>query len=315
MMWTIRASGMALLLAMAGIAKAAPDVRAGIAAWSTGDTAKAVAIWRTLAAAGDADAQFNLAQAYKLGRGVPLDLASAQKYYDRAARQGHHEAQTSLGLALFGNGDRVGAMRWLRLAAEGGEPRALLLYGTALFNGDGMTSDPVRAYAMISRAAAQGLPPALATLKDMDSSMSLADRQRGTALALTMAARRSSSVAIIVPTAPARLRPKAEPRPKVASAAPARTLAKEVRTPAKAAPTMPAPATGAWRIQLGAFSQRSAAESLYRRLSAGGALAGRHPIFTSVGAVTRLQVAPFPDRAAAAAACAALKSQACFPVR
>ena len=45
-----------------------------------------------------------------------------------------------------------------------GEPRALLVYGTALFNGDGVPQDPVLGYAYVSRAAAQGLAPAKETL-------------------------------------------------------------------------------------------------------------------------------------------------------
>ncbi|HEX6741098.1 MAG TPA: SPOR domain-containing protein, partial [Sphingomicrobium sp.] len=70
-------------------------------------------------------------------------------------------------------------------------------------------------------------------------------------------------------------------------------------------------ATGNWRIQLGAFSQRSSAEALFRRLSA--KLAGRQAYYVPAGAVTRLQVGPFESKAAAAAACRAL-GQACFPV-
>ena len=68
----------------------------------------AVAIWRPLAEKGDADAAFNLGQAYRLGKGVPLDLAQAQTWLERAARKGHVDAQTTLGLLLFQNGNRVG---------------------------------------------------------------------------------------------------------------------------------------------------------------------------------------------------------------
>ena len=55
------------------------DVKAGVDAWQAGDYRTAVDEWRPLAIAGDADAQFNLGQAYKLGRGVPADLAQAQR--------------------------------------------------------------------------------------------------------------------------------------------------------------------------------------------------------------------------------------------
>src|SRR4029079_4787639 len=125
---------------------------------------KAVAIWRPLAEKGDADAAFNLGQAYRLGRGVPTNLAAAQTWFERAATKGHLDAQTTLGLMLFENGDRVAGLRWLKQAADKGEPRALLIYGTALFNGDGVKQDPILGYAYVSRAAAQGFAPAQATL-------------------------------------------------------------------------------------------------------------------------------------------------------
>ena len=35
---------------------------------------------------GDADASFNLGQAYRLGRGVPLDLSAAKVWFERAAQ-------------------------------------------------------------------------------------------------------------------------------------------------------------------------------------------------------------------------------------
>jgi cell division septation protein DedD len=76
----------------------------------------------------------------------------------------------------------------------------------------------------------------------------------------------------------------------------------------------PAPAsTGGWRIQLGAFSQRSSAEALYQRLSSNPALVGRSPFYIPLGSMTRLQVGPFPSKVAAAAACGGVGT-ACFAV-
>lgn len=262
-------------------ASASPTVRDGIEAWQKRDFTTAVAIWRPLAENGDADAAFNLGQAYRLGRGVSTDLAKAQSWLERAARAGHLDAQTTLGMLLFDSGDRSRGLRWLKTAAEKGEPRALLIYGTALFNGDGVQRDPVLGYAFVSRAAAQGLAPAKTTLAEMDAVLPLDQRKKGVAIALAKA--KGASPAAAAP----------KPKPKAARAA-------------------AAPATGGWRIQLGAFSQRSSAEALYRRLS--GSLGGRQPFYVPAGAVTRLQVGPYPSRAAAASACAALKGQACFPV-
>ena len=152
--------GLAAVMALSGTASpvlAQHGVKSGIDAWQGGDYAAAVAIWRPLAKKGDADAEFDLGQAYRLGRGVPVDLAQAQLWLEKAADAGHLDAQTTLGLLLFDSGNRTGAMRWLKKAADRGEPRAMLVYGTALFNGDGIPKDPLMAYAYVSRAAAQGL--------------------------------------------------------------------------------------------------------------------------------------------------------------
>ena len=290
-----------LLLALAIAAVAAPanaqSVRAGITAWQKGDTAGAVAIWRPLAEKGDADAAFNLGQAYRLGKGVPLDLAQAQGWLERAARAGHVDAQSTLGLLLFQNGNQVGAMRWLKAAADAGEPRALLMVGTALYNGDGVPADPVTAYAYVSRAAAQGLAPAQATLADMDAVMPLEQRQKGVALAQSMAgAKRPVPAQPPTKTVAGKLAP-----PKTAAAKPAAAVPKPV-----------VPAGGKWRIQLGAFGQKKSAEALFGKLSV--KLGGRQAYYVPVGAVVRLQVGPYESRAAASAACASLSPQPCFAV-
>src|SRR5678815_2613603 len=155
-----------------------PTVKAGVEAWQRGDHAAAVGIWRNLADKGNADAAFNLGQAYRLGRGVPADASQAKRWFETAANKGHLDAQVSLGLLLFDSGDRATAMRWLKKAADKGEPRALLVVGTALFNGDGLPQDPILGYAYVSRAAAQGLAPAKSTLAEMDKIMTVAERQK-----------------------------------------------------------------------------------------------------------------------------------------
>ncbi|RYY42523.1 MAG: sel1 repeat family protein, partial [Sphingomonadales bacterium] len=172
--------------AMAGALLAAPalaDVKAGVEAWQRGDYRVAVSEWRGPAVAGDADAQFNMGQAYKFGRGVPADLAQAEEWYRKAALQGHPQAEENYGLALFENGKRLQAIEWLEKAAGRGAPRAQYVLGTMLFNGDAVTKDWVRAYALIVRAAAQGLPQASASQAQMDGYISLQDRQKALELA------------------------------------------------------------------------------------------------------------------------------------
>jgi uncharacterized protein len=291
---------MSAALAAAG-ALAAPTVKAGVEAWQRGDHAEATAIWRNLAEKGDADAAFNLGQAFRLGRGVPADSAQAKRWFEAAANKGHVDAQVSLGLLLFDSGERPIAMNWLKKAALTGEPRALLVVGTAMFNGDGLPQDPVLGYAYVSRAAAQGLAPAKTTLAEMDKILTLDERKRGVAKALEMA------------KAPADQPKAAADKPKAAAkpAPPAPAVASVSGTGAARAA---APARGAWRVQLGAFSTRAAAEGLFKKLSASSALAGRQPHYVPVGKMTRLQAGPFESRGAAAAACAKLAPQACFAV-
>jgi hypothetical protein len=294
---TVRYFVAAALLLATPTTVPAQSVKAGIEAWQRSDYSGAVAIWRPLAEKGDPDAAFNLGQAYRLGRGVPANLAVAKTWFERSAEKGHVDAQTTLGLLLFQNGDQAEGLRWLKSAAEKGEPRALLVYGTALVNGDGVTQDPVLGYAYVSRAAAQGLAPAKETLKQLDQMLSLEDRKKGVAMA--------------------RVKARAAPPPK---SKPERTKPAQVaaaKRPPPVRPTAPAStptvATGAWRIQLGAFAQRGSAEALYRRISGNRALSGRQAFYIPAGAVTRLQVGPFESRAAAAAACRAV-GQACFAV-
>src|SRR3954454_15937005 len=175
------------VLGAAAAPLASQSVKAGIDAWQRADYSGAIAIWRPLAEKGDADAAFNLGQAYRLGRGVPTNLGAAKTWFERAAEKGHVDAQTTLGLLLFQNGDQGAGLRWLKNAAEQGEPRALLVYGTALVNGDGVTQNPVLGYAYVSRPAAQGLEPAQQTLPQLDQLLPLADRKKGVALARTKA--------------------------------------------------------------------------------------------------------------------------------
>ena len=291
----------------------AQSVKSGIDAWQRSDYAGAVAIWRPLAEKGDPDAEFNLAQAYRLGRGVPTNLAAAKTWFERAAAQGHVDAQTTLGLLLFQNGNQGEGMKWLKQAADQGEPRALLVYGTALVNGDGVTQDPILGYAYVSRAAAQGLEPAKQTLAQLDKLISLDDRKRAVVLA-----RAKAKAAPPPSSAPQKAAKrvevaKAKPAPKSVETTPAKPEKLEKPAPKASVAETPPAAKGDWRIQLGAFSQKGSAEALYGKVSGKSALAGRHAYYIPVGAITRLQVGPFESKAAAAGACKAL-GQACFPV-
>jgi TPR repeat protein len=303
----------AALLIFEGTSVSAQTVKAGIDAWQRSDYSGAVATWRPLAEKGDADAEFNLGQAYRLGRGVPTNLAAARTWFERAANQGHVDAQTTLGLLLFQNSDQAEGLKWLKKAAEQGEPRALLVYGTALVNGDSVTQDPVLGYAFVSRAAAQGLDPAKDTLKQLDEILPLADRKRGVEIArnLAKAAPAPSSESARSASKPAQTAAAKPTKQSAAKIAPRVTAS--AKPEPKSSPEPSVAASGAWRIQLGAFSQKGSAEALYSKVSDKRVLAGRKPFYVAAGSVTRLQVGPFESKGAAQSACNAL-GVACFPV-
>ena len=167
-------------------APAFADVKAGVDAWGAGDYTKAVAEWRGPAEAGDADAQFNMAQAYRLGRGVEEDPRQAEVFYSRAAAQGHIKAADNYGLLLFQDGRREQAMPYVQAASDRGDPRAQYLLGIAHFNGDLVEKDWVRAYALLTMANSAGLPQAAPAISQMDSFIPLDQRQRAQTLAVTM---------------------------------------------------------------------------------------------------------------------------------
>jgi cell division septation protein DedD len=162
-------------------------VKAGVDAWQQGDYARAIATWRPLATSGDADAQFNLAQAYKLGRGVPADVPAAMLWFRKASEQGHERATDNLGFLLFQQGKRDEAMPLIRASSDRGDPRAQYILATAMFNGDSVAKDWVMAYALMTRSASSGLEQAQSSLAVMDKYIATDQRQKGLAIAADMA--------------------------------------------------------------------------------------------------------------------------------
>ncbi|MEC9151060.1 MAG: sporulation protein, partial [Pseudomonadota bacterium] len=121
----------ALVLTGMAAAPAMAEVKAGVDAWAAGDFATAVREWAGPAAEGDPDAQFNMGQAYRLGRGVETDVAQAEALYARAAAQGHVKAADNYGLLLFQRGAREEALPYISAAAMRGDPRAQYVLGIA----------------------------------------------------------------------------------------------------------------------------------------------------------------------------------------
>lgn len=152
------------------------------AAWTKGDYRGAFAQAIEPAIRGNAHAQFLIGEAYRLGRSVDPNFPVAEQWYARAARQGDVAAATQLGLLLVGQHLESAALPWLVLAARAGEPRALCSLAAIYFNGDGVDRDEARAFALMSRAAASGLPEAQARLATLRGLLSPDVQAKGLAL-------------------------------------------------------------------------------------------------------------------------------------
>ncbi|MCB2059340.1 MAG: SEL1-like repeat protein, partial [Novosphingobium sp.] len=187
MVRTLFPIGIFLGASLLAVSPALAGVKAGVDAWSRGNYPAAVREWRGPADEGDADAQFNLGQAYKLGRGVERDLSKAEELFGKAAEQGHLQASDNYGLLLFQRGEHARAMPFINAAAGRGDPRAQYLLGLAYFNGDNVAKDWVRAYALLSLAQQAGLPQAAPALAQMDQYVPIEQRQRSVALASQLA--------------------------------------------------------------------------------------------------------------------------------
>ena len=326
------------MVAMAMVAcvttqSAQADTKAGVDAFMQGNYTTAVAIWRPLAIAGDSDAQYNLAQAYWLGRGVAADPKQAEDWYRRAAELGQPKARDALGLLLFQTGRQREALPLIEESAGRGMPQAQYVYATLLFNGDMVEKDWVRSYALMTRASAGGVTAAATALAQLDRFIPLEQRQRGLNLARAFEQAASKPDTSELPAATiTAAKPLANPKPApvtTATAKPALPKPAPLATP-KPVPTKPiapkqvaskpaapkAIVAGSWRVQLGAFGTAAQANaawmSLHKRIAV---LAPYQGFVVAAGPVTRLRVGPLPDRAAAARVCAAVKASGavCIP--
>jgi len=113
-----------------------------------------------LGAQGNASAQNQLGQMYATGRGVPQDLTTARRWYEKAAAQGHAWAQTQLGqLSADGLGmpqDYTKARQWWEQAAAQGVSQAQYNLAQLYANGRGVPKDYATARGWYEKAAVQG---------------------------------------------------------------------------------------------------------------------------------------------------------------
>ncbi len=114
--------------------------------------------YRRAADAGNAEAQYTLAELYLKGEGVPKDPNEAAKLFRAAAGAGNlARAQYALGL-LYRRGlgvprNDVEAVLWWQKAADQNYPAAITWVGLSLLEGRGIAKDEEAARRMLERAA------------------------------------------------------------------------------------------------------------------------------------------------------------------
>jgi hypothetical protein len=130
---------------------------------------EAVRYYKLAADQGIARAQQNLGWMYQSGRGVAQDDAEAARLYRLAADQLDAGAQTNLGW-MYQNGcgvtqDDAEAVRLYKLAADQGYPNAQHNLGVMYENGLGVAQDKTEAVRLYKLAADQGNESAIDILK------------------------------------------------------------------------------------------------------------------------------------------------------
>jgi len=148
-----RASRKGVVRAITAIARLNSD-----GASRTQNPAEAARLFRTAAQRGDAEAQYELALAYRDGYGVAKDLSSSRSWQDKALAQGHAGAHLVQGNLLDGTDDvRMAQYHYWR-AAQGGSAAGMINLGLAYLRGRGIEQDWEQAARWLSRA--QGVPMA-----------------------------------------------------------------------------------------------------------------------------------------------------------
>lgn len=139
------------------------------------DQARAQAAWNHLIQAaenGDQEAMYALVYHYSQGSVVPQNQERSGHWLGNAARAGHVRAQADLGLLILASAQtgQVSdeqlrqAQKFLGLAAEQGEPRALDRLGSILASGSPSEIQLQRAVDYFERAVAQGYAPSMVHL-------------------------------------------------------------------------------------------------------------------------------------------------------
>ncbi len=145
---------------------------AGLAAYNDGDYRQALSIWRPLADAGHALAQYNLGVAYARGLSIERDMLVATYWWERAALQGNRDASYNLGLVYARGDSKIApdlkrAAHWWQQAAIHGDAVAQFNLGMMYARGEGVEQNIETAISWWQLSASQGFEGAKKVLDQL----------------------------------------------------------------------------------------------------------------------------------------------------
>jgi TPR repeat protein len=119
-----------LVIAVLGVAAlangCATPLEKGVTAYNSGNYDVAAKSWKTAAAAGEPNAQYNLGLLWSQGLGsTPRDASEAMAWFLKAAQQGHVAAMVALAKLQLDAEQPDAALSWLNLAARWADPTAI----------------------------------------------------------------------------------------------------------------------------------------------------------------------------------------------
>jgi TPR repeat protein len=142
------------VLTMVPVCARADDYAKGMEAYEARNFDKARKIFRALAKAGDARAQYRIGAMYDLGLGGAADHATAFEWYLKSAAGDNADAQYALGEHLMTARDQhsnpAEAIAWYRKAATHGRLQAFLMLAISYRDGAGVPKDLVLAHVFAS---------------------------------------------------------------------------------------------------------------------------------------------------------------------
>lgn len=162
-------------------AAGASPLEDGITAFQAGNYQQAFELWKPLAEAGDAKAQYNIGLMFLNGLGLERNAIYARELFLAAARQGLDDAQYNLGLIFF-EGISVfrssrEAYQWWSLAAEQNHAAAQFNLGYLYIFGMGTPRDTDKGMALWEASAQNGYQQAIETLIRVYRSGEIGGRQ------------------------------------------------------------------------------------------------------------------------------------------